>query len=259
MPSKRKLKVKRIKEQQYAKDEKAATDFMERSVMCAEVTLPGPVARSIARYISNLQQESDNDLSGIIAMSEELMETSGQLVEQNAKYKADLAAMTERAEKAEANDAEINACIAAFQDRVRDAVIDMMVAHNLNDDVDGSGSDGGWDDLTLAEVCIGLNRLGDALVAARADADALRAERDHERELANDARAALKTRENRDSTLATLEIAHAKLMAERDALKARKVKLPAIVAACSLRALDDAYEAADVMDAIRAAGIEVEE
>lgn len=96
MPSKSKLKVKRIKEQQYAKDEKAATDFMERSVMCAEVTLPGPVARSIARYISNLQQESDNDLSGIIAMSEELMKTSGQLVEQNAKYKADLAAMTER-------------------------------------------------------------------------------------------------------------------------------------------------------------------
>jgi hypothetical protein len=50
---------------QDASDEVAAHDFMARSVMCAEVTLTGATARSIARYISNLEVESDNDLAGV--------------------------------------------------------------------------------------------------------------------------------------------------------------------------------------------------
>lgn len=51
----------------------------------------------------------------------------------------------------------------------------------------------------------------------------------------------------------------ATLRAEMEALRRRKVKLPKIVAACSMRALDDAYPAHAVVEAIRAAGMEVAE
>ena len=73
--------------QQDAADEAAAHDFMDRSVMCAEVTLTGATARSIARYISNLEVESDNDLAGVQALCKELMATSEALVKQNAELK----------------------------------------------------------------------------------------------------------------------------------------------------------------------------
>ena len=76
--------------QQDAADESAAHDFMERSVMCAEVTLTGATARAISRYISNLEVESDNDLAGVQALAKELMATSEALVKQNAGLKASL-------------------------------------------------------------------------------------------------------------------------------------------------------------------------
>ena len=74
-------------QQQDAFDEAAAHALMERSVMCDEVTLTGATARSIARYISNLEVESDNDLAGVQALSKELMATSEELVKQNAELK----------------------------------------------------------------------------------------------------------------------------------------------------------------------------
>lgn len=77
--------------QQDDKDEAAAHDFMERSVMCAEVTLTGATARAIARYISNLEVESDNDLAEIQALCKELMGTSEALVKQNANLKTIIA------------------------------------------------------------------------------------------------------------------------------------------------------------------------
>lgn len=96
--------------------------------------------------------------------------------------------------------------------------------------------DGGWMDAN--DVRRYVARLREKLAEAERSAEhdrlatqvaELERERDHERDLANDARAKLATRDNRDGTLATLEIAHQKARAELAAMTERAEKAEAEV------------------------------
>ena len=240
----------------------------------------------LAKRLEAVTRGRDEALSGETKALADLAterEHVSALVATSVEQETCLAAANERA-------AESDACIGAFQDNVRDAVIDMMVKHGLDGSVDGSGSDGGWDDLTLAEVDIGLNRLGDALTEARAEADAARAElgsisqfQDRLRGIAIEAcqKAGLiedcdgsgcDSGDWQDLTAAEVRIGFNALLdlitdtkAEVAALKGRKVTLPLMFgepergdppdAIACRKMYDDAID--ECTKAIRAAGIEV--
>lgn len=59
--------------------------------------------------------------------------------------------------------AALNSEIRRFQDDVRDLILSRLESVGIHADIDGSGSDGGWSELTLSEISQGFNHLIEAL------------------------------------------------------------------------------------------------